>query len=163
MATIQIGDGEGLLTKASPYTKYLRARFMYDRAKGFIAASILLGQKGQFEHVVLHLLCQALEIFLKSILLMKDYDFYQPRLPKKPYGHNLVRLSEEVLAVLDLNKLKPDVAKELRALNELYGLHWLRYSSVYDILVAPETIPRDRIRRRLAAGIRLAQRRPPFK
>lgn len=146
------------------------ARSWYIKGKSFVGAAILLRQKGGYEYVVLHLLCQGIEIVLKAILLATDYDKYKPRLKtvkrrkQKIAGinHNLVKAWRAVAVALTLSPLRPPLRDELRALSELYSRHLLRYGSLYDILVDPATIGSDRIVRRLAALLRLAEKKRIF-
>ena len=60
--------------RPTPYAKRLMADGHYRRGQHFIAAAILLRQHGGHEYVVLHLLCQGVEIVLKAILLLRDFD-----------------------------------------------------------------------------------------
>jgi hypothetical protein len=134
------------------------AASMYSKGMAFIGAAILLRQQGGYQWVVLHLLCQGIEIVMKSFLLIRDYDKFKPRLKK--LGHNLEKIVKVTLKEFKLNPLPPAVATELKALNSLYATHLLRYGSGYDILVDPKTIAVDRVWRRLHATIRLARRKP---
>ena len=122
-----------------------------------MAAAVLLQQRGEgFDYVVLHLWCQGLEIFLKGLLLMKDSEAYHPRL--RSFNHNLILLVDEAHKIFKLNKIRPDVADELKGLSVLYCTNRLRYASFYDILVDSTTIPRKRLMMRTVAALRLAER-----
>jgi hypothetical protein len=137
---------------------------MFRKGHGFVGAAILLRQEKErrgvrdegFEWVVLHLLCQGIEVALKGLLLLRDYDRYRPRL--KPLGHNIYKIAEETLAAFGLRELRPGLAAELKQLSALYSRHLLRYGGGYDLLVNPRTIARDRVFRRLVACFHLAQR-----
>jgi hypothetical protein len=137
--------------------KLLVAQSMHEKGKGFIGAAILLRQRGGYEYVVLHLLCQGVEIVLKSFLLFQSYDSYNPVL--KNLRHDLVKIADRVLDAFKLKPLTPAVRRELTALNSLYAKHLLRYGSFYDVLVDPSTIPSKLVFRRISAAIRLAERR----
>ncbi len=118
---------------------------------------MLLRKKGGYEYVVLHLFCQGVEITLKALLLFRDYDNYNSNLKKK-YGHDLELVTKEVLDCFILKKLEVGSASELKALNELYKNHLLRYASLHDVLVDPKTIPHELLLKKVIAGIRLADR-----
>lgn len=130
---------------------------MYAKGKAFLGAAILLRQKGGHEFVVLHLLCQGIEVTLKGLLLFIDYDKYKPKLRR--IGHKLLSASEEATKAAGLPPLKRDIRIELEALSNLYSQHLLRYGSGYDILVNPDSIPSNRVLHRLAAVLRLAERK----
>ena len=140
------------------YGKQLVAESMYAKGKSFLGAAILLRQQGGYEYVVLHLLCQGTEITLKALLLLRAYDRYKPRL-RKPYGHDLEALVADAVAEFKQHPLRSGLATELRTLNSLYARHLLRYGSFYDVLVDPVTISSGRVLRRMAAVLRLAERR----
>jgi putative oxidoreductase len=144
---------KGSLTKRA---KLLVAQSMYEKGKNFIGAAVLLRKQGGYEYVVLHLLCQGIEIVLKSFLLFHSYDSYQPRMRK--LGHNLERITDRVLALFKLKPLPHTIRSELRTLNSLYAKQFLRYASFYDVLVDPSTIPSERASRKILAAIRLANR-----
>jgi hypothetical protein len=133
---------------------------MYAKGKAFVGAAILVGRQGSSEHtdhVVLHLLCQGFEVTLKGLLLLRDYDRFIGRL-RKPIGHDLVMLANEVSVAYGTRPMRAALMDELRTVSQLYSQHLLRYGSGYDIFVDPRTIPRERVFRRLAAVIRLAER-----
>jgi len=71
--------------------KRVVAESMYAKGKSFIGAALLLRQWEGYEYVVLYLLCQGIEITLKGLLLMKDYDRYKGKL-KPVFGHNIKEL-----------------------------------------------------------------------
>ena len=133
---------------------------MYGKGKAFVGAAILVGRQApseQTDYVVLHLLCQGFEATLKGLLLLRDYDRFIGRL-RKPIGHNLIALANEVTTAYGLRPVRPTLLAELSTISQLYSRHLLRYGSGYDILVDPRTIPRERVFRRLAAVVRLAER-----
>ena len=146
--------------KPTTYTKSQIAKSLYWKGKNFIKAAILLRQHCGNEFIVLHLLCQGIEIVLKALLLLKNYDAYYPRMGNKTkknnkFGHDLEDLSLEVLSQFGLKPLRPALATELQELNNLYSKHLLRYSSPYDVLVDPNTIQSDLVLMRILAAIRL--------
>ncbi len=113
------------------------AEAMYHRGKNFLAASVLLQREGGYGYVVLHLMCQGIEIILKAFLLLRDYGKYKKRL--RTYGHNLLTLSEVASSVYGLDPLREPVRQELDRLNNLYQKHVLRYADIHDIFLDPET------------------------
>lgn len=130
---------------------------MYSKGKSFLAAALLLRKRGGYEFVVLHLICQSVEITLKGLLLFKDYDHYHNEL-KVRFGHNLRKLATEVSKAFGIEPIPKDLASELEALNALYRKHLLRYGTFYDILIDPRTIATSLTSRKIAAVIRLADR-----
>jgi hypothetical protein len=155
MTTVQLSATGGRLT---PYSKRIVARSWYTRGKGFLGAAVLLRRRGGHEDVVLHLICQGIEIVLKSLLLFVDYDAHKPRLKK--YRHDLAPLAADVLSAFKLNPLRPGPSEEIQQLSSLYAAHLLRYSSpVHDIFLnVSATIPTRLVLRRVLAGIRLTER-----
>jgi hypothetical protein len=154
MAKIVLSAGSAHLTA---HSKRLVAASMYAKGKAFIGASILLRQKKGYEFVVLHLICQGIEVVLKGLLLGIDYHKYKPELKK--LGHNLVRITDTASRAAGLKPLSKSDRSELEGLNRLYSRHLLRYGSGYDILVDPTTIPCNRVLRHTAALLRLVERR----
>jgi hypothetical protein len=152
----QSAVGAGSLTLAG---KRLVARSMYYKGKAFMAAAVMLGQRATTEHeeyVALHLLCQGIEIVLKGLLIRIDYDKYRALLKK--FGHNIDKVAQEASRAFQLKPMRPDLEAELMGLSNLYGKTLLRYGGGIDILIAPNTIQRKRVFRRILAVIRLAER-----
>ncbi len=141
----------------STYGKRLVAESMYARGKAFLGAAILLRRHKGDEYVVLHLLCQGIEISLKGLLLIADYEKYKPQLRK--LRHNLGKVAEEVSQVAGIKPLRPSLRAELEVLSKLYSLHRLRYGSGYDILVNPSTISSNHILRCMVAVLRIVERK----
>jgi len=144
----------------TPDAKRLIADAMYLKGKAFIAAGLLVRERVASEHteyVFLHLLCQGIEMLMKGLLLLKDYDQNVARL-ERPISHNLVKAVTATSAAYGLKSMRMGVETELTGLSDLYSKHLLRYGSVLDILVDPRTIPRGKVIHRLRAAIRLAER-----
>ncbi len=145
----------------SVFGKKKVAESMYARGGSFLGAALLLRKQGGYEYVVLHLICQGIEIILKGLLLHKDYDKYKPQLKKNKkngFGHDLEKIAAVAVSEFTVRNLKPDVEAELKALNSLYSEHYLRYGSGYDILVDPTTIKSNLVLRKIYAVLRLARR-----
>ena len=132
---------------------------MYDKGKGFLGAAMLLDRQRGYDYVVLHLLCQGVEIVLKALLLFRNYDKYKPRLTL--IGHDLEDLVAVAATEFGLRVGSKAFAAELKHLNVLYRRHFLRYGTFHDVLVDPETIPRERLWRKAVAVLRLASRHLP--
>ena len=124
----------------------------YEKGKAFLRMSSLAAEQGKteaFDYVSLHLLCQGIEIYLKALLLRKDFDRYWPRL--RQLGHNLTEIARETAAAYGRKPPSGRVAEELAALARGYGLHQFRYAGPTDIFGAPESIERRNVKRYLVA------------
>src|SRR6188508_3134367 len=101
MAIISSGS---VTLKPTPYAERLMAQQYYIRGRNFLAAAILLDQRDGDDYVVLHLLCQGIELMAKGLLLLRDFAKYQSIL-RSSFGHNLVLLVSDALAEFKLNSL----------------------------------------------------------
>jgi hypothetical protein len=149
---------ESVKLKPTNYAKSLLSKKLYFKGKNFVEAAILLRCHQGDEYVVLQLLCQGIEIILKALLLLKNYDFYTPLMKSEysgGFGHNLVRLSSEVLQLYGLKSLQPAIVVELQELNNLYSKHIMRYYSPCDILIDPNIVKSNFVLKRILAAIRL--------
>src|SRR5262245_19299390 len=129
--------------RASPTSEGKRriALSMYAKGKAFVGAYLVLRRQSSSEpldYVALHNLCQGIEIILKGLLLLRDYDNYKTQLRR--LGHHLDELVFEAIQAYALNPLRAPLSQELAALSKLYARHLMRYGSLYDILVDPRTI-----------------------
>jgi hypothetical protein len=140
------------------YAKKQIAKAMLHRGNNFVGAAVLLEQKGGYHYVVLHLICQGLEIMLKAFLLLRNYDKYLPLLPNRQFGHDLVALAVEASSVFGLNPLRRSLLVELKGLSGLYKTHFLRYADFRDVLFYPNEIPYTRVTFRMLACQRLVGR-----
>lgn len=120
------------------------ARHMYFKGRQFLFAALLLNEKIGRNYVYLHLICQGLEISLKSALIYRDYDKYFPILATK-YRHDLVKIYNDYLHVFDSKFNDEELLQELSFLNDFYKNNKLRYASSIDILVDSETIETERV------------------
>lgn len=139
------------------YGKRVMARQLYQKGRHFIGAALLLRDREGDEYVVLHLLCQGIEIIVKALLLLRNFAKYQPILQTK-YGHKLMRLASDALVEFKLNPLQAALSTELRELDRMYAKHILRYSLLATVFIDPKTIPSRLVLRRAAAVLRLADR-----
>jgi hypothetical protein len=144
--------------RLTPYSKRIVAWWWYTRGKSFLGAAVLLKQHRGHEAVVLHLVCQGIEIVLKSLLLFKDYDVYQRKLRR--YGHRLAPLAADVLSAFKLSPLRPELSKEIQELSSFYAAHLFRYGSpVHDVFLnSSVTVSSRLVLRRMLAVIRLTER-----
>jgi hypothetical protein len=126
----------------------------YARGINFVAAALLLRKHGGDRYVVLHLLCQGLEIIVKALLLFLDHKKYAKL--QKSFGHDLEKIISAAIIIYSLGPLRPPLAAEITALNDFYSRHLLRYGGLHDIFGA--SLGSARTFRRLAAVVRLANR-----
>jgi len=161
MAIIQLKSKSGRLT---PYGKKEVAHAWFCRGANFLLAAKLLEKKGRSRYVFLHLLCQGLEIIIKALLLMQNYDTYKPKLiseSKGGLGHDLVKCYEELRKELDnkpLRKKDKNIMSELKILNNFYKKHILRYGNLLDFF-GEATISSDLVRRYAFKLVRFGNRK----
>jgi hypothetical protein len=142
---------------ATAYGKRLMALSFYRRGKSFIGAAVLLDQQsGADRYVVLHLLCQGVEIILKALLLLLDYEKYIAK--QRRHGHDLNNVVSVAIKAFGLKPMRPKLTQEVQALNNLYSQHLLRYDGLHDIFIDPASIASDCMFRRIAAVIQIAER-----
>lgn len=154
MITVEMEvSGVGHLTI---HGKRMVAESMYVKGKSFIGAALLLRRRQGYEYVVLHLLGQGIEITLKGLLLIKNYDKYKGKLKK--FGHNIENLVEVARKEFIVHSMRPALEAELKQLSSLYSSQRLRYGTFYDVLVNPETIQSRLTLRKITAVVRLADR-----
>jgi hypothetical protein len=118
---------------------------MYRKGKSFLTAAVLLRQRGGHEFVVLHLLCQGLEIVLKGLFLYSNYAEYKKRLKRKKgdgstFGHDLIKLATAAVDEFKIKPLEQTLLVQLRDLNNFYSNHQLRYGTFVDIFIDARTI-----------------------
>ena len=141
------------------YGKTQIARVQFDKGRAFVGAALLLRphtQSESYRYVYLHLVCQGIELILKGLLLARDYDTYRPKMRK--FGHDILILTEATLAEFSLKPLTPKIEQDLSYLSKQFSTHNLRYSSIHDIFIDPNSIAIDSVMWRLGACIRLAIR-----
>ena len=155
MTIASLGSGQ-----LSNYGRSLVARAMYERGKGFLGAAALVDQRDGHPFVVLHLLCQGIEIVLKAVLLANDYKQFKPQL--RALGHDLPKSAAAVKEATGLHVFKGGVEQELQVLSNFYRQHLLRYAGAIDIFIDPKTIPSRRVFKRTAALLRYAERKKLF-
>jgi hypothetical protein len=139
------------------YGKRLMAQLYYKKGCHFVAAAILLRKQKGDEYVVLHLICQGVEIMIKALLLLRNFEKYQPIVERR-YRHRLVPLASDALSEFKLNPLRSPLSTELRELGRMYAEHILRYSLLAGVFIDPKTISSELVLRRTAAVLRLADR-----
>lgn len=148
--------------KISPIAKFGRdwiIRTGFEKGLGFLGAGQLLEPYCAGEpirHVRLHLMCQGLELILKSALLAKDFGTYRPQLANpKRFGHDLIKIAEAVEGEYGLSTMRPGLRTELEELARLYSAHHLRYPGICDIFIDPNAIGVRHVNRRVKALVRL--------
>jgi len=153
MTSVSIDFSAGKLTAEG---KKRVAHTLFEKGKSFLRASAHLRKEEGYEFVILHLLCQGMEITLKAYLLYADYDKYSTQL--KAIGHDLEKLAKICSTEYQISVGRKELLDELSKLNALYLNHILRYGygSVLDILEDPKTIRSGRVGWRLIASVRLA-------
>ena len=109
------------------------------------------------QYVVLHLVCQGIELIVKGILLARDFDGYRSR--EREFGHKIEPLIEEAIRVFKLKPLRPNLKSEIKYLADRFKAHQLRYASIVDIFIAPSSIGCDLVLRKIYAVIRLSRRK----
>lgn len=136
----------------------LVANALFRKGKAFLRSAELIATSNDepTQYVTRHLVCQGLEIVLKSMLLRKDYDKYEPKL-RKQFGHNLVKLANEAVSVYNLKPFGAGVGAELHDLSEFYSKHLLRYAGLQDMLIESRTIGYKRVLKHLAPAIDVAE------
>ena len=140
----------------SNYGRSVVARTMFEKGIAFTAAAALVDRHNGNASVVLHLLCQGVEIVLKAILLNADYKKYRPRL--RVLGHRLSAIAAETRTVSGLHVFAGAAGQELKQLEDFYSKHLLRYAHSFDIIIDATTIPCQRVARHIGAVIKLCQR-----
>jgi hypothetical protein len=143
------------------HAKQFIADAMYEKGKAFVGAALLVDQKDGHPAVVLHLLCQGIEIILKALLLRHDYAHYKPRLKK--LGHDLPKVAAAARKATGFHLFTHRTHDELAELSKFYQEHLLRYASNFDIFIDPRTIPSRRVFRHCGALIKFLEQRAHFK
>lgn len=143
-------------SRLAPHGKKLIAQAFYAKGTSFIGASILLRRQGGDKFVVLHLLCQGLEILLKAALLFASFEKHHPELRK--LGHNVHHLARFVCRTFNQKPLGEPLAAELRQLSNYYQDHLLRYGGPIDIFIDRQSVPSTFTLKRVGALLRLMRR-----
>ena len=141
------------------YGKSRIARIQFDKGCAFVGSALLLkphAQNESYKYVYMHLVCQGIELILKGLLSSKSYNQYRSK--DRNFGHDIVLISEIALKEFNLNPLEPKLHGNLKILSDLFSEHKLRYSSINDIFIDPNSIVIDPVLRRLGAVVRLALR-----
>jgi hypothetical protein len=99
--TRECGCDMGLTTHGRQFI----ASALYSKGRSFVRAAVLLQKHGGDQYVVLHLLCQGIEIILKALLLFLDYKKYS-KLQRK-FGHDLNEVISAEIDGYQLHHLRP--------------------------------------------------------
>jgi hypothetical protein len=141
---------------ATPYYRQMVARDMVARGQHFFASAILLKQHAGHPYVWRHNFCQGIEVLMKGLLLVKDFDRYWPRM--RGFGHKLLDVCDETSAAYGIPKPAGEIRGEIEYLSRFYQQHWLRYASGVANLIDANSIAYERTLRRLVAVQRLLSR-----
>ena len=132
------------------------ARDMAVRGGHFLASAILLKQHDGHPYVWRHNFCQGIEVLMKGLLLIKDFDQYWPKMRK--FGHNLLPVCDAAAAAYGLSTPVGALRAEIDYLSRFYQQHWLRYASGVSGLIDANSIGYERTLQRLVAVQRLIER-----
>lgn len=91
---------------------------MYGKGERFVGAALFLRKADGDSYVVLHLLCQGIELLLKGLLLHNDYDLYRTQL-KRPLGHDLIACADAVADAFGRHRAAGSLRRELVRLADL--------------------------------------------
>lgn len=149
---------EKIIMKPTQYARKLESKIMYEKGKSFITSYILLKRQNGHPLVCIHLLCQGIEIIMKSLLLIHDYDKYKNSKNKK-IGHNITKSINHVISAYQLKPIKPLLTKELDILTHYYNNNLLRYGSQHDIFIDVSTIEYENVLKKVLAIMRLADKK----
>ncbi|MDB4988662.1 MAG: hypothetical protein JWN04_3840 [Myxococcaceae bacterium] len=145
--------------RQSQARRRLHGLSLYEKGGHFAAAGVLLQRNGRNGFVVQHLFCQALELMLKGLIIVKNDKVTEKQL--KGLGHDIEKLATHVRSVYGLSALSKHAAKELTDLTIDFTLHQLRYGSRADVLFGPPVDAQNRLRRLVFAIARRAERHLP--
>lgn len=143
----------------SQYGKFLIGVSQYQKGCAFVGAAILSKAKMTTEahqYVYLHLICQGLELIVKGLLLVHNFEKFRPM--ERKFGHNIKLLVETALPEFKQKTLRLGHEQQLQNLSNLYLAHHLRYAGLSDIFINPTTIESDKVFRRLGAVVRMGNR-----
>jgi len=142
------------------FTKHKVSTWMLHRGHSFFKSAVLLKRVGGNKDVELYNICQGIEVVLKSFLLFRNYDKYKPLLPKRrEFGHDLIKLANEVLSEYQVKALSQAQTDELKRLNHYYTNHYLRYAGVHDIFFPSTDVGYGLVGKKLLASIKLADKK----
>lgn len=157
MAKVELRGTMRLPEMLTDHGKRAIALSMIARGQDFQnAADALRGRSGS-GYVWRYLVCQAVELIVKGCLQLRDFDTYSTR-KLRSFHHRLLILADHCSDVYGVPRPRGEFREELRYITSFYERHELRYASGLDIFVDPNTIPCDRLSRRLRALVRLVLR-----
>ena len=142
----------------STYSKQVLAVEMFYRGRDSALAGALLHQNVGQSYMALYLLCQAVELVGKSLLILHDYDSFKPTL--RALGHDLVAILWACETEFKLAPFTPAFWREIAALNAFYVQN-LRYASIADTFIDPRSIESKRTKRKLLAALKVARHHLP--
>lgn len=108
-----------------------------------MAAGLVKAYEGH-KFVYLHLLCQGFENIGKALILINNYRKYGPML-KPVYGHDLVKLLDELRIVYGSAFLSDEASAEVEMLSEFYKQHQFRYGDKLDFCLDYSSLRADQL------------------
>jgi hypothetical protein len=149
--------------KPTAHGKRAVAISIYERGKAFSRAADALNIPSQSQAdtlVQLHLFCQATELVLKALLLIQNYEEFKPKLEKKLH-HDLAKTAKKTAHAYGTKVGSKRLEDELQLLTSLYKQKggMLRYSGLLNIFHDARKIPYTLTKRRLAALLKLVDRK----
>jgi hypothetical protein len=155
---IDANSGNPIVFRPSLYTKQMTAGQTFSMGLEFVAAGMFLEREYRKSYVSLHLLCQGMELILKSFLLNKDYDKFKKLIANNRNQHSLINLVDMVIKEYDVKELKPEAREQLSKLNSHYERQRLRYINTLSLVGYYLGLDAGLVFRKVFAAIRLAQR-----
>ena len=153
MVTVRIDLRKAKAAKAG---QKMIAQHLFDKGKSFIAAAVLLDQKKGSNDVVLHLICQGLEIIQKALLLAKDYGRFEPMLKK--WRHDLVLAADQLQSAYGFNPIDESDRADLEEINVYYCQHLLRYSEIRNFIGGTQHLSGEKALRRAVSLLEIGDK-----
>ncbi len=139
------------------YAKRAIASWMLERGHSFLKSAILLKRAEGSKDVELYNVCQGIEVTLKGLLLLSEYDKFNPLL-KRTYGHRLVKLGNAVISEYGIKPLSEKESEELVKLDNYYRRNYLRYAGIHDIFLPSGKLEYNHLLKKLVAAYRMIDR-----
>jgi len=155
---IVANGGKPVVFRPSLFIKRMTARRTFTMGVEFVSAGMFLRRQNQKSSASLHLLCQGMELILKSLLLDKDYDNFKKKIRSQRDQHDLYSLAEMVEAEYHYKKVRPRLKAQLKELSDLYRRNRLRYPNTLFSFGYHLWLDTDLVFWKLVAVARLARR-----
>lgn len=159
MTASKIVNIEGQL-KLTAFGKKLKGSIMFSKGKEFIGASILLKQQQENSSFVqIYLLLQGIEVLLKGVLLMEDFDKYSGEVLKKKFHHNIPKLISEVKGLYKISRLDSKFESAINALLSTNPWVGLRYAWAVDFFLDPMEYEVEMVYKKIIQTIKAVENR----